>query len=90
MDDFTYSREWEPILYLADFVKLDYQALGRQGIARQAQHVRRPHLKLVAEKVETEEEFEICKALGFDYFQGYYFATRPCSGPATCRPPRCC
>eukprot|EP01030_Chromulinospumella_sphaerica_P022045 gene22045-22004_t len=30
--------------------------------------------KLVAEKVETRDEFKNCLDLGFDYFQGYYFA----------------
>jgi len=30
--------------------------------------------KLVAEKVETPEQFRHCRSLGFDYFQGYYFA----------------
>jgi EAL and modified HD-GYP domain-containing signal transduction protein len=28
---------------------------------------------LLAEKVETQEEFKFCKELGFDYFQGYFF-----------------
>ena len=31
-------------------------------------------VKFLAEKVETHEEFEMCKALGFEYFQGYFFA----------------
>ena len=30
--------------------------------------------KLVAEKVETKEDFDFCYNLGFDYFQGYFFA----------------
>ena len=30
-------------------------------------------LKLLAEKVETEEEFQWCLDLGFDWFQGYFF-----------------
>ena len=30
-------------------------------------------VRLLAEKVETQEEYEICKELGFDYFQGYFF-----------------
>ena len=31
-------------------------------------------LRLVAEKVETDEEAERCRELGFDAFQGYFFA----------------
>jgi EAL and modified HD-GYP domain-containing signal transduction protein len=34
---------------------------------------RRFKAKLLAEKVETQEEFLQAKALGFDYFQGYFF-----------------
>ena len=30
--------------------------------------------KLLAEKVETQEQFKECLDLGFEYFQGYYFA----------------
>jgi EAL and modified HD-GYP domain-containing signal transduction protein len=36
--------------------------------------VRRSGLRLLAEKVETNAEFERCRELGFDYFQGYFFA----------------
>ena len=36
--------------------------------------LRRYPTKLLAEKVETREEFERCCELGFDYFQGYFFA----------------
>jgi EAL and modified HD-GYP domain-containing signal transduction protein len=31
-------------------------------------------VRLLAEKVETREQFEYCKGLGMDYFQGYFFA----------------
>ncbi len=38
------------------------------------QQLRRYPLQLLAEKVETVEEFQHCMDLGFDLFQGYYFA----------------
>jgi c-di-GMP-related signal transduction protein len=31
-------------------------------------------VKLLAEKIETAEEFRFCREAGFDYFQGYYFS----------------
>jgi EAL and modified HD-GYP domain-containing signal transduction protein len=37
-------------------------------------HYRKFPMKLLAEKVESREEFQQCLELGFDYFQGYYFA----------------
>jgi len=36
--------------------------------------LKNPKQKLLAEKVETMEEFQQCMELGFEYFQGYYFA----------------
>src|SRR5262249_11535745 len=35
--------------------------------------IRKYPVKLIAEKVESPEQFKFCKALGFDYFQGYFF-----------------
>ncbi len=31
-------------------------------------------VKLLAEKVETQADYELCRELGFDYFQGYFFS----------------
>lgn len=31
-------------------------------------------IKVVAEGVETESDFEVCKSIGVDYIQGYYFS----------------
>jgi EAL and modified HD-GYP domain-containing signal transduction protein len=33
-------------------------------------------VKLLAEEVETHEDYQFCKNLGFDYFEGYFF-TKP-------------
>ena len=45
----------------------------RTRVAGGAALMRLP-LKLLAEKVETREQMEHCKALGFHLFRGYYFA----------------
>jgi EAL and modified HD-GYP domain-containing signal transduction protein len=36
------------------------------------------NIKLLAEKIETEEEYEIAKKMGFHFFQGYFFCKTPC------------
>jgi len=74
LDDFVYEHEWDPMLHIAHIVKLDVAALGEEGIRDQHRLLRRYPLRLLAEKVETAEEFELCRLLGFDYFQGYFFA----------------
>ena len=30
----------------------------------------------IAEKVETDQQFQTCKSLGYAFFQGYFFAVR--------------
>ncbi len=74
LDDFHYLPESEPLLPLASYVKLDVLAHSPAELARTVKLVRRYPVKLVAEKVETMEQFHHCRELGFDYFQGYYFA----------------
>jgi len=76
LDDFEYSSELLPLLRVADIVKLDVQSLAGDRLAKQVRTLRRHPVKLVAEKVETRSEFDVCLGLGFDYFQGY-FLSRP-------------
>lgn len=74
LDDFNYLPESEPLLPLADYVKLDVLAHTPEELTRLVYAIRKYPVKLVAEKVETPEQFRHCLSLGFDYFQGYYFA----------------
>ncbi len=74
LDDFHYLPESEPLLPLASYVKLDVLAHTPEELAQMVHAIRRYPVKLVAEKVETPEQFRHCRSLGFDYFQGYYFA----------------
>ena len=62
------------LLPLVDFVKLDLHDMPQSTLARMAPLWRRAGKKLIAEKVETREEYKLCMDLGFDYFQGYHFA----------------
>ena len=72
LDDFVLSPEVEPMLQLADIVKLDAQALGQQGLWRETGQLAGHNLKLVAKTVETHEELDFCRNLGFDYYQGQF------------------
>jgi EAL and modified HD-GYP domain-containing signal transduction protein len=74
LDDFVYRAELEPLLKLARYVKFDIRALGLDETRSQFARIRRPQLKVIAEKVETPAEFKACRDLGMHYFQGYYFA----------------
>jgi EAL and modified HD-GYP domain-containing signal transduction protein len=74
LDDFQYLPESEPLLPLASFVKLDVLAHTPAELTNMVKIIRKYPVELIAEKVETPEQFRHCQALGFDYFQGYYFA----------------
>lgn len=73
LDDFTYREELQDLVELADCVKLDYLALGDAGLAGQLELLHGYDGKLLAEKVETHAAHARCAALGFDYFQGFFY-----------------
>lgn len=68
------SPRMRRLLPLVDIIKVDVTHLSDTVLRSLAQHVRQSGKKLLAEKVETQAQFQACTALGFDYFQGYYFA----------------
>ena len=64
----------QQLLPLVDVIKVDIAQLTPDELPRLAQVLAVSRKKLLAEKVETVAQFEQCLALGFDFFQGYYFA----------------
>ncbi|NVK25160.1 MAG: HDOD domain-containing protein [Gammaproteobacteria bacterium] len=74
LDDFKYKKEWEPFLKLVRLIKFDLRETSFAEIESLLPLLRKyKSLKILAEKVETQEEFDKAKDLGFDFFQGYYF-----------------
>lgn len=74
LDDFLPSAETLPLLQCASYVKLDVQTHGLADAVKLCAKLKNLPLKIIAEKVETHEEFKACRNLGFHFFQGYYFA----------------
>ncbi len=74
LDDFELSSDTENLVPYADIVKLDVLALSPEQLMQHVNHLKPFGLTLIAEKVETYDMFEKCKALGFDLFQGYFLA----------------
>ena len=75
LDDFVYDPKFNPMISLCSMIKFDLMATPLETLKPiiadiQARH----HLTLLAEKVETYEEFELAKEMGFGLFQGYFFA----------------
>ncbi len=76
LDDYLYNPSHKPLLELASIVKIDLMALTDEQLIQHVKVLKQYDVKLIAEKIETPEEFIHCRDLGFDYFQGY-FLSRP-------------
>jgi len=74
LDDFTYSDKWQPLIKLGKIIKFDVMQHSLDEINAQRKHFPNTNIKLLAEKVETKEEFDEFSKAGFDFFQGYFFA----------------
>ena len=74
LDDHEYDAANSEIYYVVDIVKIDILLTGMEALPEIVRKLRKFPVKLLAEKVETVEQFQICYDLGFDQFQGYFFA----------------
>ena len=74
LDDFLLDTDHRRLAPLAHFIKVDVRALSPEALAEHARTLREFPARLIAEKVETREEWERCRELGFDLFQGFFFA----------------
>ena len=74
LDDFTYSDAWQPLIDLAHIIKFDLSLHDFEEIQSQLTRFNTGKLKLLAEKIETQEDYKKFKESGFDYFQGYFFS----------------
>lgn len=72
LDDFVFGLGHERLLGLASYVKLDLLIREPDELTEVVARCRRyPGIKLVAERVETEEHILLAQRLGFDLLQGY-------------------
>ncbi|XOV83176.1 MAG: EAL and HDOD domain-containing protein [bacterium] len=74
LDDFVYSDAMIPLLKIADIVKVDVMDTDMAEVKALVPLLRSYNVTLLAEKVEDHETFDQCRALGFDWYQGYFFA----------------
>ncbi|MEA2428214.1 MAG: hypothetical protein QOF37_1842, partial [Thermoleophilaceae bacterium] len=73
LDDFTWDEEHAPLIEHVGIVKIDVLARSEAQIADDVERLRRPGVMLLAEKVETREQYRRALDLGFDLAQGYFF-----------------
>jgi len=77
LDDFVPGRGSDRLIEHANYVKLDLRACDTDQIRQIQRHLKGANVSLIAEKVETREEFQRSLEDGFQCFQGYFFA-QPC------------
>jgi EAL and modified HD-GYP domain-containing signal transduction protein len=75
LDDYVGDQRFDCILPLADVVKVDFRLTSyeeQEAIAKNLKRYRK--ITMLAEKVETQEEFDHALHMGFKLLQGYFFA----------------
>lgn len=74
LDDFVYSPSYDPLLRLARIVKVDVLDQPVDEL-REIMAILQPfRVRCLAERVENAEVHAQCAELGFELFQGYFYA----------------
>jgi c-di-GMP-related signal transduction protein len=74
LDDFVYHEKFQPMMALCRLIKFDLMATPLDTLNDIVADIKENYaITLLAEKVETYEEFELAKEMGFKLFQGYFF-----------------
>ncbi|MGC1462842.1 MAG: HDOD domain-containing protein [Terracidiphilus sp.] len=73
LDDFTWKPGIEPLVELADYIKVDFVLTTAQGRMKLLRKLSNYAVALVAEKIETHDEYKQARSEGFTLIQGYYF-----------------
>ena len=75
LDDYIHQPVWRHFYPFVDIIKIDFLACDTDTIKSVINDLKaHPHIKLLAEKVETYEMYSLALDLGFDYFQGFFFS----------------
>lgn len=73
LDDYVDTDAYDALLRTVSIVKLDVLHQEHAALETVVQRLRQFPVQLVAERVETAEMHDMCRSLGFDLFQGYFY-----------------
>ena len=73
LDDFIFDESLRPLVKLSKIIKIDLLALTDDELREHVAILKQEGVQLLAEKVETQEQYQLCQELGFDFYQGYFF-----------------
>lgn len=74
MDDYVPGTRSDDFLPMVDIVKLELPAIPKARLGPTIAYLKERKIRLLAEKIETHEEFAHCAELGCDLFQGYFLS----------------
>lgn len=74
LDDFVFRDNLQPLIEIAKIIKFDFSLTPLTEMSNLLLQLKGAKCEFLAEKIETHEEFKAAKAMGFRYFQGYFFA----------------
>jgi EAL and modified HD-GYP domain-containing signal transduction protein len=79
LDDYEFSSKFDSLLPLMDYIKVELLPFSVENLTKRMAEFESLHLSqlkkrptLLAEKVESQASYDLCKRLGFDLFQGYF------------------
>ncbi|HEX4322114.1 MAG TPA: HDOD domain-containing protein, partial [Acidobacteriaceae bacterium] len=73
LDDFENKSSWQPLVEIADYIKVDMSLTTPKQRADLKRRVGHLPIQLLMERVETPEDLAAARSEGFTLFQGYYF-----------------
>ena len=76
LDDYIYDDSHNDIMDFISIIKIDILGETEQQLQEHVSKLSGFKGKLLAEKIENQDEYEYCKQLGFDFYQGF-FLSRP-------------
>lgn len=74
LDDYTGDPQYDRIMDYVDIIKVDFAAITNEKAVELAKIFSERGKLMLAEKIETEEEFLLAIQSGYKLFQGYYFS----------------
>ncbi len=74
LDDFEFTDDWRPLLGLADVVKIDVLGQKPESVVQRKIDYSEYNCLWLAERIETQDEYDYYKSEGFDLFQGYFLS----------------
>ncbi|MFZ7120497.1 MAG: EAL and HDOD domain-containing protein [Eubacteriaceae bacterium] len=73
LDDFIYNKKYLPLIEISNILKVDFLKTSIQDKISLVRKFSSYDRKLLAEKIETNQDFEMAKKMGYTLFQGYFF-----------------